>query len=221
MTKAELPQLARDEQRFVVHAVDWSTYRAVADAFAERHLRLAYDGDNLEFMQVSGFHHRLSRLMVRVVVVLTEELGLPLECAGSTTLEREDVARAIEPDECFYIVNEPLVRGRVELDLTTDPPPDLGVEIDVSRSSLNRLAIYSELRIPEVWRYDGDRLRIYSLREKDGYDEVSRSRYFPQLNPADLEAFLRRRSEMEPNNLVSEFRGWVRDQIARGWPQPA
>jgi Uma2 family endonuclease len=219
MTTAEQRRLAKAEGHFVVRAVDWPNYRAFADALGERHVRLAYDGENLELMTVSRLHERLSRLLGRFLVVLTEELKLPLDSAGSTTLEREDVARAIESDECFYITNEPLVRDRDELDLTTDPPPDLGVEIDISRSSLNRLAIYAELRIPEVWRYDGDRLRIYSLREKDGYDEVARSRYFPKLNLADLEAFLRRRGEMEPNNLVSEFRGWVRDQIARGWPQ--
>ncbi len=219
MATAGLPQLARDEQRFVLHAVDWPTYRAIADAVAERHLRLAYDGENLEFMTVSLLHDLLSRLLGRFLVVLTEELNLLLRSAGSTTLDREDVARGIEPDECFYLDNEPRIRGRTEIDLTTDPPPDLGVEIDVSRSSLNRLAIYSELRIPEVWRYDGERLRIYGRREAGGYDDAERSRYFPKLNPADVAAFLARCNELDENSLVREFRNWVRDQIARGWPQ--
>ena len=152
MATAELPQLVRDEQRLVLHAVDWPTYRAIADAVGERHMRFAYDGSNLEFMTVGYRHHCLSRLTGRLIVVLTEELNLELASAGSTTLEREDVGRGIEPDECFYLDNEPAIRNRTEIDLTTDPPPDLGVEIDVSRSSLDRLAIYSELRIPEVWR---------------------------------------------------------------------
>jgi Uma2 family endonuclease len=199
--------------------VDWATYRAISTAIGERHVRLAYDGENLELMSVSRLHDKLSRLLGRFVVVLTEELNLPLDSAGSTTLEREDVERAIEPDECFYIHNEALIRDRDELDLATDPPPDLGVEIDVSRSSLDRLEIYAKLRIPEVWRYDGERLRIYRLRKTGRYDEVQRSRYFPKLNPSNLVSFLLRRSKTDENSLVREFCAWVRDRIARGWPE--
>ena len=68
--------------------------------------------------------------------------------------------------------------------------------------------------------YDGERLRIYRRREAGGYDEVERSRYFPKLDPADLAAFLGRRNDLEENSLIKEFRAWVRDQIARGWPLP-
>jgi Uma2 family endonuclease len=170
-------------------------------------------------MSVSRRHDKLSRLLGRFVVVLTEELNLPLDSAGSTTLEREDVDRAIEPDECFYIHNEALIRDRDELDLSTDPPPDLGIEVDISRSSLDRLEIYAKLRIPEVWRCDDERLRVYRRRRTGRYEEVERSRYFPKLNPNDLVTFLRRRGEVDENSLVKEFRAWVRDQIARGWPQ--
>jgi Uma2 family endonuclease len=199
--------------------VDWATYKAISTAIGARHVRLAYDGENLEFMSVSRLHDKLRRFLGRFVVVLTDELNLPVDSAGSPTLEREDVSRAIEPDDCFYIDNEPLIRARDQLDLAKDPPPDLGIEIDISRSSLDRLEIYARLRIPEVWRYDEERLRIYRRRKTGRYDEVARSRYFPKLNPSDLVSFLRRRSETDENGLVRGFRAWVRDQIARGWPQ--
>lgn len=51
-----------------------------------------------------------------------------------------------------------------------DPPPDLAIEIDITSSSLDRLAIYASLGITEVWRFDGDRLTIYVL--EDGYYQV-------------------------------------------------
>jgi hypothetical protein len=35
--------------------------------------------------------------------------------------------------------------GRQRLDLSRDPPPDLAIETDVSRSCLDRLAIYARL----------------------------------------------------------------------------
>ena len=41
--------------------------------------------------------------------------------------------------------------------MTVDPPPDLVIEVDITRSSLDKLSIYAALRVPEVWRYtDGE-----------------------------------------------------------------
>jgi Uma2 family endonuclease len=204
------------EQRFVLRAVDWATYRAVANALGERHVRLAYDGENLEFMTVSRLHEWLSWLIGRFLVVLTEKLGWPISSAGSTTLDREDVNRALEPDESFYITNEAKMRQRDEIDLQIDPPPDLAVEIDVSRSSLNRLEIYAKLRIPEVWRCDGEQLVVYLLNERGEYDKSPTSRLFPMIPVAEIVVFLQRRGEMDENSLVKAFRAWVREQVAKG-----
>jgi len=36
-------------------------------------------------------------------------------------------------------------------------PPDLAIKIDVSNSSLDKMAVYAELKVPEVWRWqDGN-----------------------------------------------------------------
>ncbi|MEO8892528.1 MAG: Uma2 family endonuclease, partial [Coleofasciculaceae cyanobacterium] len=68
-----------------------------------------------------------------------------------------------EPDSCYYIQNEAQVRGKIELDFTVDPPPDLALEIDITSSSINQLEIYADLGIPEVWRYDGRTIHFYQL----------------------------------------------------------
>lgn len=52
------------------------------------------------------------------------------------------------------------MRGRVDLNLRQDPPPDLALEIDLTSKSLDRLPIYARFGGPEVWRYEpgqGDR----------------------------------------------------------------
>lgn len=48
----------------------------------------------------------------------------------------------LEPDNCFYFQNEPLIRGKLNLDLRQDPPPDLALEIDVTSKSLNRFPVF-------------------------------------------------------------------------------
>ncbi len=143
------------EQRLRLGAVEWSSYRAIADALRGRHVRVTYDQGNLELMTISRLHAQLSRLLGRLVFVLAEEAGKTLSSAGDMTCEREDLGRAVEPDECFYIDNEPRMRGKVEIDLSVDPPPDLAIEVEVSRSAASRLPIYAALGVPEVWRYDG------------------------------------------------------------------
>jgi len=68
---------------------------------------------------------------------LAEELELDYESLGSTTWKRQDLLAVVEPDNCFYIQNESLIRGRLDIDLSQDPPPDLALEIDITSKSLN------------------------------------------------------------------------------------
>jgi len=86
----------------------------------------------------------------RFIFALAEKLEIEIKSAGSITLKREDVNRGIEPDNCYYIQTEPTVRGRQELDLETDPPPDLAIEIDITSTSVNKFGIYLALGVPEL-----------------------------------------------------------------------
>jgi Uma2 family endonuclease len=141
----------------------------------------------------------------------TEVLDLEVASFGSTTLSRENLQRGIEPDECFYIQNEALVRGKTSFDFTVDPVPDLAIEVDITSSSLNRLGIYAALEVPEVWRFNGEILLIYCL--KDGAYEVQEySQVLPILSKDIILDFLKRRGEMGENALLREFRQWLQNQ---------
>jgi Uma2 family endonuclease len=203
-----------EEQRFVLRSVDWETYRAISTALKGRHLHLTYDRGTLEFMTISPRHGNCSRLLGRLIVTLTEEFGLPIRCFGDISCDREDLERGVEPDECFYLENEPKIRDKDEIDLQIDPPPDLVVEIDISRNSRRRLGIYEALGVPEVWRYDGEILQVRRLDDQREYQVVERSGHFPLIPVGELAGFLARRSQMDANSLVREFRAWVRQQIA-------
>lgn len=60
--------------------------------------------------------------------------------------------QGIEPDDCFYIKNEALIRGKDKLDLAVDPPPDLALEINVT--SPTHLNDYEALGVTELWRFE-------------------------------------------------------------------
>jgi Uma2 family endonuclease len=88
--------------------------------------------------------------------------------------------RGLEPDQCYYIQHEALVREIEQIDLAQFPPPDLTVEVDITSSSLDRFSIYTELGIPEIWRYDGRSLTIYAL-QAGKYESCDRSIALPLL----------------------------------------
>jgi Uma2 family endonuclease len=167
----------------------------------------------LEIMSVSSEHEIEKTRLRRLVYVLTEELEIDLASGGSMTCRNEKMRRALEPDDCFWIANEPLVRGRMDIDLEVDPPPDLSIEIEVSRSALDRMSIYAALRVPEVWRWDGQNLNIHLLSTRATYRLGKRSKAFPFL-PIDEFAYFIQRTDLSETKLVRAFRAWVRENRA-------
>jgi len=206
--------LERGEQRFLLHGIDWAAYRKIADALPARHFHMSYDGEGLELMTISAEHAWYSRLLGYFVVVLTEEAGVPRRTAGDMTLNREDLERAIEPDESFYLSNEPNVRGKT-IDLSLDPPPDLGIEIDLTTDSRRRFRIYAKIGVPEIWRFDGTNATIFQRQPDGQYMPASSSRYFSFVTAADLTRFLLQRDQVDENTLLRSFREWAREQLAR------
>lgn len=203
------------EQRLVLSGVPWSTYESLLRHFEGRHLRLNYDRGALEIMTVSPEHERAKKLLARLLEALTEELDLPIASFGNTTFRREDAARGLESDECWYIQHEGQMRDRKELDLLVDPPPDLVVEVEISRSVVDRMDLYARLGVPEVWRYDGETLKVCLLTAANEYAEANQSRAFPGLSLAEVNRFLAQQGTVDEARLVKSFRIWVRES-ARG-----
>jgi Uma2 family endonuclease len=205
------PKSAAPRRAWVLEGVSWSEYSAFLRAFAERPgYRLTYDQGTLEIMPLLE-HDDPGRFLGQLVWALTDELRLPIRAGGSTTLRRKLKKKGVESDECFWITNAHRMQGRRRLSLRRDPPPDLAIEVDVTRSCLNRLAIHAALRVPEIWRLKGDVLEFLILEANGKYKSATRSKAFPQISPGDLIPFLLRASqEADENPILRDFRKWVR-----------
>jgi len=207
---ATLPQA---EQRTVLRNISWQTFEALLKETGEdRGSRFAYDCGTLEIMTPLYEHENPKIQFDRLIFALVEELEIEIKSAGSTTLKRKLTNRGIEPDNCYYIQNEPAVRGRQELDLETDPPPDLAIEIDITSSSVNKFGIYSALGIPELWRYNGRVLKFYQLAEEQ-YVECEFSLAFSLVSVAEMSRFIQQGKTIGEIALLKSFRTWVRDKI--------
>jgi Uma2 family endonuclease len=203
--------LAPPEQIVQLSGISWQTYETLLAEIGDRQIRLTYNRGNLEIMVPSPEHERFKTIMGRFVETLAEELDVRIEPLGSTTFKRPELSGA-EPDECFYIQNISAVKGKKRIDLNQDPPPDLVVEIDITSRSENTLQVYADLGVPEVWIYNGSRLRINRL-ENGEYVEGELSLAFPSLPILEIVRFLEQAETMDYLELVKAFRNWVKSQI--------
>jgi Uma2 family endonuclease len=210
------PPLRDHEPRNMLHGISWETYAQMLEDIGEQPgLRLTYDEGSLEIMTTSALHEYLKSWMAQVIEMMCFQLGIRKRCGGSFTHKREDLLKGIEPDECYWIQNEPAVRGRKEIDLSVDPPPDLAVEVDISRSWLDRIAIFAALRIPEVWCFDGRLLRIHLLQSNGEYGESSTGAAFPFLPMAEFARFLQFEEGTDELTQMQAFVNWLREQDFR------
>lgn len=194
--------------------VEWRQYLRLLQVFAEHpRVRLTYDRGVLEIMSPILQHDDDGDILGDFVKTLAREFRLTLHRGGSTTLKRRRMKKGLEPDRCFWIQNAPRIAGVRDLDLRVHPPPDLAIEVDVSRSSLDRMGIYAALRVPEVWRLDGDVLTFYALAADGNYAVTPTSRSFPGVAPADLPPFLQRaRAAGDQIPLFDDFQAWARQR---------
>lgn len=208
-----LLQSTSAEQRTVLYNVSWDTFEALLkDTGENRGSRFAYDCGTLEIM-IPLFEHENPKIQFdRLIFSLAEELDTEIRSAGSTTLKRQSFAKGIEPDSCYYIQNEPAIRGRESLNLETDPPPDLAIEIDITSSSVNKFNIYAGLGVPEIWRYDEDILKFYQLVEGD-YIHIQFSVAFPLISVSDMNRFIQQSKTIGEIALLKYFRSWLRGKI--------
>jgi Uma2 family endonuclease len=204
---------APTDNRLVLEGEPWSAYTRLLKLFDERRrVRITYDRGVLEIMTLTHEHEHRAAVLARLAVLWTLVRGIPLKTGKSTTFRRRDIKKGLEPDECFWIANESLVRDKDRIDLSEDPPPDLVIEIDVTNSSVPRLPIYAALGMPEVWRIDQGVLTFQILQPDGTYTASSMSRALPPLTPEDLEPFLAMRGHIDETALSRLFCDWVREQ---------
>jgi Uma2 family endonuclease len=201
-------------QRAILRGVNWETYERLLAGFADSHaVHFTYDRGVLEIMVLSFKHETINRTLATLVATLAEELEIDLVSAGSTTFKREDFARGFEPDSCFYIQQAARVRGKEKIDLTTDPPPDLVIEIDLTHPSLNKFPIYTHIGVPEVWRYDGS--QVHMLRLDNGeYNETEYSLALPLLTAEIATQFVEASTELSSPAWLRRVRTWVQQHRA-------
>jgi tetratricopeptide (TPR) repeat protein len=205
----------RDEgETRVLYNVSWEEFENIlAEMGDNRSSRVAYDQGTLEITMPSQKHEYYKEIIRDLIKYLAEELDLDCESLGSTTWKRKDLLKGAEPDNCFYIQNEPAIRAvKPNIDLSKDPPPDLILEVDYTSPSLNRLPIYAGLEVPEIWIYNMKVLSIYQL-EAGKYKETDASLAFGTFPVKEIPSFIKKNIKASPRELRQSFRTWVKQYL--------
>jgi Uma2 family endonuclease len=197
--------------RVVLYHISWTQFENLLQDLGEsRVARIAYDAGTLEIMTPLPEHEHYKEVISDLIKDIADTLDLDYESYGSTTWKQENRMAGLEPDNCFYFQNEAAIRGKLDLDLNQDPPPDLALEIDVTSKSLNRLPIYARLGVPELWCYDSGELKIYLLQNGE-YLESQTSLVFPSLPIRELPRLIESHRNQGRRAMRKAVRNWVRE----------
>ncbi|MCI0489826.1 MAG: Uma2 family endonuclease [Blastocatellia bacterium] len=198
------------EQRVILRGVSWATYESLlADRVSSSSPHFTYDRGVLEIMSPSTKHERLNRRIATLVEVIAEEWEIELDNLGSNTFKREDLHRGFEPDTCFYIQNVNRIIDKEQIDLKSDPPPDLVIEIDISHSSLDKMPVYAAIGVPEIWRWEGNQMAIYILADGE-YLSAERSAALPRVSAAVITGFIEESQHQKRPRWLKGVREWAR-----------
>ena len=201
--------LNRPEQQVILR-VSWDTYeRLLTEHEQSNGIRFTFDQGVLEIVVPSLEHETLNSRIETLVELLADEMEIDFERTRSTTFRRKDLEKGFEPDSSFYIRNVQRVRGKKQLDLRKDPPPDLVIEIDITNSCLDKLPIYSAVGVAEIWRYSGEGLTILRL-DDHAYVRRPESLVLPNITASALNNFIRSGQQLKRSIWTKRVREWAR-----------
>jgi Uma2 family endonuclease len=212
------------ETRIAIRGVDWEIYDKLSDAVGERqHLRMAYDGRDLEIMTTSRLHEHFKDLFGLFVSEVATERKIPRTGGGETTWKRADLLRGLEADQCYEFETEKRAAvaaalKRRSMDIADYPNPDLAIEIDLSPSQVDRPGIYAALRVPEIWRFDGEEVVIEQLQADGRFLEVEMSRFLP-VKAKEIRRWILDEDVSDLSAWCRRLRTWAK-KLARRNPMP-
>ena len=197
----------------VLHGISWKMYRRLRKMRANYNIRMTYDRGELEIMSPSALHEGIATLLGSLIDVWTLELKIPLRSCRTMTIRRAALKRGFEPDNCYYVQHEPQMWDKKKINFKVDPPPDLAIEVELTRKLEKKTEIYAAFRVPELWCWSGNTLKVLELSPEGEYVARETSLCFPTFPIAKAQEIVRQLGAAHETELVLSFRDWVRDNV--------
>jgi Uma2 family endonuclease len=210
------------EQRFVMGRITWDAYLKISDALGDQPgVRMIYCDGRLAFVGKSRRHEWLSECLGHLVMGIAAQIGIPCEPAGEATYRRHEKGAGLEGDRTFHFgANAVAMRGGEDYDFSTDPPPDLAIEVEVSHPADDAVIAWARAAVPEVWRFKAatSACSFWRLRDDGDYEQISRSVCLPQLCSEDIVDLVQQARASGVGSCLAQLPEWV-DRVIR--PRPS
>lgn len=204
------------DQCVTLRFIGWDGYRRVLRARGERPRPLMIYLDGALILMSPGHSHEVDgERFAMLVVEVAKRLRIPFHAAGSTTYRRRKKQVGIEPDNSYYFENLARVRGKRDIDLRTDPPPDLMIEVVYSHAANAAVEVSRRLGVPEVWVCTEKELQFLVLGPDGNYAPSATSRAFPVLTTAEALSWVRRPAGDDESDLewIEALARWVQETL--------
>lgn len=176
----------------VLQGATWADYQRAMEMRGDRPVpRVTFSQGELQLMSPSRSHESIKSTIGRLVEAYCLEKGIEFQPVGAWTLERKELERGIEPDECY------LLGADMNREL-----PDLAIEVIWTSGGMNKLEVYRAIGVREVWVWRRGRLTGHILRD-GAYVESRVSDVLPGLDLEHLASFVDRPSASQS---VREYR---------------
>lgn len=202
---------AEGDQLVALHDIEWEDYETILRIRGDQSVpRMVYLDGSLFLMSPSFPHEQLEARFGAMVTILVMELRIPYTPSGATTFRRQPQKGGVEPDLSYYFTNQALVRGKPEIDLSADPPPDLVIEVVWTHKADASIEVHRRFGVPEVWVWERDRLRMLRLDPEGEYAPADRSLAFSALKSSEVASWISKPSDNNEMTWLIEFQDWVR-----------
>lgn len=173
-----------------LYGISWEKFKTIEAQLEEnREVRLTYLAGVMEIMSPIGERHeRVKRTLGLLLEAYMREKGIRFYGRGGFTLEEEGYASGT-PDESYCIGSD-------------KETPDIVIEVIITSGTIKRRELYKPKKVPEVWFWKSDSLRIFRLNTTGEYEETDRSGFFPDLDKALLLRYIAHRDQYD---AVNEF----------------
>jgi Uma2 family endonuclease len=209
--------------RWIEIPATWKTYRRLLDDRGERgRPRYLFLDGRLTVVSPGHHHESLKTRLTALVDEILVGLAIDFHASGEVALLSSRRPRiGAEGDAAYYLSQIDRIRGKADLVMGEDPPPDLMIEVVVSHSEADALEVYRRFGVREVWVQRRMGLEFLALGDDGRYQAVTTSTVLPFLTTGDLEPWLFRDDPRSEVQIRRAFRDWVQRTLApRLQPDP-
>ncbi len=173
-----------------LRGINWEQFKTIELQLEnKREIKLSYLAGVMEIMSPIGKTHEYIKSTLGLLLeAYMRSKNIRFYKRGGFTLEELGYAYGT-PDESYCIGSDKEI-------------PDIAIEIIVNSGTIDRRELYEPKKVPEVWFWKIDQLRVFHLQESGEYEEVSHSQFFPEL---DLNLLVKYVGYLDQYDAINEF----------------